>query len=44
MNSKENRLLIKNGIFLKKKIKNVVVEDSSYYYGELPIGNSHLLF
>ena len=32
MNSKENRMLMKNGIYLKKKIKNVVAGDSSYYY------------
>ena len=32
MNKKENLLLMKNGIYLKKRIKNVVVGDSSYYY------------
>ena len=32
MNKKENLLLMKNGIYLKKRIKNVVVGDSSYYH------------
>ena len=32
MNIKENRMLMKNGIYLKKKIKNIIVGDSSYYY------------
>lgn len=34
MNIKENRMLMKNGIYLKKKIKNIVVGDSSYYYNK----------
>lgn len=32
MNKKENLLLMKNGIYLKKRIKNVVVGDSRPYY------------